>query len=70
MKERIIMQSLRSEESPQDGLDDVEFTTEWLDFFNGVGLKLQELVLKKKRKKMLILEKKIAELKAKVDPIK
>lgn len=64
------MQSLRSEESPQDGLDDVEFTTEWLDFFNGVGLKLQELVLKKKRKKMLILEKKIAELKAKVDPIK
>lgn len=44
LKESIIMRSLRWEVSPQDGLDD-EYT-EWLEFCNGVGLKLQKLVLK------------------------
>lgn len=63
------MRSLRLEVTPQDGLDDDESTSEWLDF-NGVGLKLQQLVLARKRKKMTLLEKKITELQGKLDPIK
>lgn len=64
------MRSLRWEVNPQDELDDTESTTEWLDFFNGVGIKLQQLVLKRKRKKMALLEKKISDLQGKLDPIK
>lgn len=44
--------------------------TEWWDFFNGIGFKLQELGLKQKRQKMVLVEKKIADLQGKVDHIK
>lgn len=64
------MQSLRWEVSPQDGLDNIDSTSEWLDFFNGVGFKLQQLISKRKRKKMVLLEKNISELQGKLDPIK
>ena len=50
LKENIIMRSLRWEVSPQNGLDDVESSSEWLDFFNGVGFKLQQLVLRRKKR--------------------
>lgn len=39
IKENIIERNLRWEVTPQDGLDDQESMTEWLDFF-GVGFKL------------------------------
>lgn len=67
IKEKIIMRSLRWEVTPQDALDDETSTQEWLDFFNNVGIKLQELILKRKKLKMKILEKKIADLKIILD---
>lgn len=53
------LRSLRWEVAPQDGLDDLDSMGEWLGFFNGVGLKLQELILQRKKKKMTKLETKI-----------
>lgn len=70
LKENIIMHSIRWEVSPQDGLDDAESSSEWLDFFNWLGFKLQQLVLRRKKRKMISLEKKISELQEKLDPIK
>lgn len=70
LKENITVRSLRWEVTPQDGLDDKESMSEWLDFFNGVSFKLQQLVLNRKRRKMCKLEKSIADLYGKLDPIK
>lgn len=70
LKDNIIVRSLRWEVTPQDGLDDFESMTEWLNFFNGAGLKLQELILKWKQLKMTKLVTKINELHAQLDPIK
>lgn len=64
------MRSLIWEVTPQDGLNDIESMAEWLDFSNGVGFKLQELVLSRKQKKMLKLENRITELPNKLDSIK
>lgn len=61
------MCSLRWEVNPQNGLNDEASMMEWRNFFSGVGLRLQELVLKCKRQKMTLLDKKIAD---KLDPIK
>lgn len=68
VKDNIIVRSLRWEVTPQDGLDDTESMVEWLEFFYGVGFKLQELVLK--RKKMAKLEHLINDLNTKLEPIK
>lgn len=70
VKDNIIVRSLRWEVTPQDGLDDIDSMTEWLDFFNGVGFKLQQLVLRRKQRKMAKLEGLIKELLTKLDPIK
>lgn len=70
LKERIILRSLRWEVTPQDGLDDPASMQDWLDFFNGVGLKLQQLVLERKKKKMTKLETIIKELQQQLEPIK
>lgn len=39
------------------------------NFFNGVGIRLQELVLKRKKQKMHKLEQKTDELQIKLDPL-
>lgn len=70
LKDNIIMRSLRWKVTPQDSLNDEESTNEWLDFFNGVGFKLQQLVFKRKKQKMKLLELKIADLQTKLDLIK
>lgn len=62
------MQSLTWEVCPQDGRDDIDSTNEWLDFFNDVDFKLQQL--RPKKKKMALLDKKILDLQVKLDPIK
>ena len=69
-KDHIIVRSLRWDVVPQDGLDDAASMSEWYEFFNNVGFKLQDLVLARKRKKMALLEAKINELKTKLDAIK
>lgn len=51
LKDNILMRSLRWEVTPQDGLIDEGSMSEWLNFFNGVGFKLQQLVLKRKKTK-------------------
>lgn len=51
LKKKIIIRSLRWEVTPLDGLDDLESMNEWLGFFNGVGLKLQDLILQRKKRK-------------------
>lgn len=48
LKEQIIVRSLRWEVAPQNGLDDPESMAEWLRLFNGVVLRLQELILQRK----------------------
>lgn len=70
LKEKIIMQSLRWDVSPQGGLDNSDSQSEWLEFFYRVGIRLQELVLKRKIFKMNILEQKIDKLQIKLDPLK
>lgn len=70
LKEQIIVRSLRWAVAPDDGLEDLESMIEWLRFFNGVGLKLQELVLHRKKKKMNKLEAKINQLQTQLDLIK
>lgn len=59
LKEKIIMRNLRWEVKPQNGLNDEASMTEWHNFFNVVGLKLQELVLKRKKQKIKNLEKRL-----------
>lgn len=68
IKEKMIIRSLRWEVAPQDGLDDTESMQEWLDFFIGVGFKFQELILQRKKKKMINLETRINNLQLQLDP--
>lgn len=70
IKEKVIIRSLRWDVTPQDGLDDQGSMQEWLDFFNGVGFKLQQLVLQRKKRKMANLESRINDLQQQLDPIK
>ena len=70
VKDKITIRSLRWEITPQDGLDDPSSIREWFDFFNGVAFKLQDLILLRKKRKMNMLENKINELQAQLDPIK
>ena len=69
-KEGLIFRSLRWEVTPQDGLTDAKYMTEWLSFFNKAGKELQNLVLKRKEIKLALLNEKIQVLRNKLEPIK
>lgn len=70
IKEKIISRSLRWEDTPKDGLDDSGSIQEWFGFFSGVGYKLQELILQRKKRKTANLKLRISDLQQQLDPIK
>ena len=69
-KEGLIFRSLRWEVTPQDGLTDVKYMDEWLNFFNKVGKELQVLVLKRKQIKLSLINEKIKIIQKQLEPIK
>lgn len=70
LRENLISRGLRWDVAPQDGLDDPTSQGEWLEFFNRCGRELQALILKRKRRKMTLLEEKIKSLQLELEPVK
>lgn len=70
LSENIISRGLRWDVAPQDGLDDEQSQKEWLEFFNKCGRDLQALILKRKVRKMTLIEEKIKALQVELEPVK
>lgn len=69
LREDIISRGLRWDIAPQDGLEDPTSQNEWLEFFNKCGRELQALILKRKRRKMALIEEKIKALQVELEPV-
>lgn len=65
----MVPRRLRWEVPPNDGLEDEESMQDWYLFFNKKGIELMEFLLSRKRKKLLIVESTIRELKKKMEKI-
>ncbi|PIO13460.1 hypothetical protein AB205_0035140, partial [Aquarana catesbeiana] len=64
---KLIPRRLRWEVPPNDGLMDDYSMKEWGDFFTSKGLELIDFLLSRKRRKMILLETQIAELKSSIE---
>lgn len=68
-KSKLVPRRLRWDVPPNDGLTDDESIKEWYQFFNNRGQELIDFLLIRKRKKMLLLDKQISELKSLLEPL-
>lgn len=60
--------SLRWDVSPNDGIKDLELLDVWYQLFNACEQKLMQMMIRQRQAKKVILESKITELKAKMEP--
>lgn len=62
IKDKLVPRRLRWDVPMNDGLVDKESTDEWFHFFNDRGLELLDFLVKRKQKKIRILNRSIDEL--------
>lgn len=70
IKDKIVPRRLRWDVPICDGLTDQDATNEWYKFFNDKGLDLVHFALKRKQRKLNMINQQIAECKTILDPFK
>lgn len=70
IKDKIVPRRLRWDVPLNDGLTDKDSVDEWFHFFNNKGLDLLDLLIKRKQKKVRIINKTIEEIKLTLEPLK
>lgn len=70
LKENIVPRRLRWELPPNDGLNDKESIQEWFEFFNNKSLEGLKFLLKRKQKKLRLINQQIIDLKTELEPHK
>lgn len=68
IKSKLVPRRLRWDLPPNDGLTDEDSLSEWHQFFNSKGQELIKFLLTRKRKKMVLINQQITELKSLLEP--